>query len=69
MMKRFLLTPERKHNMKIKDKVKALVWHNGYMIDVDAIIVDVDINMVCLAYIVCGKKLWGWVPRLAVQES
>jgi hypothetical protein len=54
--------------MKIKDKVKALVWHNGYMIDVDAIVIDIDHNMIGIAYIVCGKKLWGWVPRLAVQE-
>ena len=54
--------------MKIGDKVKALVWQNGYMIDVDAIVIDIDHNMIGIAYIVGNKKLWGWVPRLAIQE-
>ena len=53
--------------MKIKDKVKARVNHNGYMIDVDAIVIDIDHNMIGIAYIVDNKKLWGWVPRLAIQ--
>ena len=53
--------------MKIGDKIKTLVWHNG-IFNVDAIIVDIDRNLVCVAYIVNGKRLWGWVPSLAIER-
>jgi hypothetical protein len=53
--------------MKVGDKIKTAVMHGAFMADVDAIVVDIDHNMVCLAYIVCGKKLWGWVPRHTLQ--
>ena len=55
------------YTMKIGDKIKTLVWHNG-IFNVDAIIVDIDRNLVCVAYIVNGKRLWGWVPSLAIER-
>jgi hypothetical protein len=54
--------------MKIGDKVKSLVWHCDYLATVDAIVIDVDQHMVEIAYIVLDKKLYGWVPRLAIFQ-
>jgi hypothetical protein len=53
--------------MKIGDKVKSLVWHCDYLTNVDAIVIDIQHEMIQIAYIIANKKLYGWVPRLAIE--
>jgi hypothetical protein len=52
--------------MMIGAKVKSLVWHCGYLATVDAIVLDVDREMIRIAYTIANKKIHGWVPRLAI---
>jgi hypothetical protein len=59
-----------KSNMKIGDSVRALIYTDHGAVEIDGVIFALENDedaLVGIEHTVNGEKLWGWVPRLAIQ--